>query len=110
MMRIGQRVRIETWGTVEDIADAHGSSYGVALDQRDYSPELSHFRFAWFDANELHIGPALTNEDREALEFAKARVLFNLNASAASEYFSDGYVDRHLHAVAVLDKLLARKP
>lgn len=49
----------------------------------------------------------LSDEERQGLEFAKARVLFNMNASAVSEYFSDGYVDRHLHAVAVLDRLLS---
>lgn len=48
----------------------------------------------------------LTAEDREALTFAKERVSFNLNANAASEYFSDAYADRYRHAIAVLSKLL----
>lgn len=53
--------------------------------------------------------PALTEDEREALRFARERVSFNLNASAASEYFSEGYIDRHNHALSVLDRLLATK-
>jgi hypothetical protein len=103
-LKIGQRVRIQTRGTVEDISDAHGASYGVALDQRDYNPELDHFRFAWFDADELNRPAALSPSDVEALEWLRVQALAIQHDRVKAG--SDGFPDP-ARALAVLDRLLA---
>lgn len=107
-LKIGDRVRIETWGTVEDIGDAHGLSYGVALDQRDYNPELDHFRYAWFDKDELVDRRAqdLTSEEVVALDRIN-RELKIAKFRHDNGQDRSGYLDHYGLVIAALDKLIA---
>lgn len=51
--------------------------------------------------------PALTDEEREALAFARDCVNSRLRSEAA-DHFSGEYLARHMTALAVIDKLKAR--
>lgn len=49
----------------------------------------------------------LTPDEVEALSLARERISWLLNSSAASEYYSESYEDRHRHALSILDRLIA---
>jgi hypothetical protein len=88
---------------VSRVSDSHGLCYEVELGRHDFDRE----RRVWVNPDELageRRAADITAEEVEALSLARDCVSARLQSYAA-EHFSDGHVDLHQHALAILDRL-----
>lgn len=78
---------------------AHPAVHGTFSLVKELATELRELR-----------ARALSSDDCDAIRFATGRIRTILNNSAASEYYSEGFADRHRHAIEVLERIVKETP